>query len=103
MWQKLKEQFPAIIVTALIITGAAFWLHRKTVNDMTLRQQAELAPLREQNDALKAASEENRQQIEATNKLLRDAIARKEADMFRTDEELQKLNGERMDALAEAI
>jgi len=59
--------------------------------------------MREQNDALKVASEENRQQIEATNKLLRDAIARREADMFRTDEELQKMNVERMDALAEAI
>ena len=52
---------------------------------------------------MKAASEENRRQIESTNKLLRDAIARREADMFRTDEEIQKLNGERMDALAEAI
>jgi len=103
MWHKLQEQFPAILLTALIITGAAFWLHHKTVADMAARQQSELAPLREQNDALKAASEENRQQIEATNKLLRDAIARREADMFRSDEEMQKRNGERMDALAEAI
>lgn len=103
MWQQLKAQFPAILLTALIVTGAAFWLHHKTVVDMTARQQAELQPLREQNDALKASAEENRQQIEATNKLLRDAIARREADMFRTDEEIQKLNGERMDALAEAI
>lgn len=103
MWQKLKEQFPAIILTALIITGAAFWLHHQTVSDMAKRQQAELQPLRDQNDALKAAAEENRQQIEATNKLLKDAIARREADMFRTDEEIQKLNTERMDALAEAI
>lgn len=103
MWQTLKAQFPAIVLTALLITGAAFWLHHKTVADMALRQQTELAPLREQNEALKAASEENRQQIEATNKLLKDAIARREADMFRTDEELQKLNGERMNALAEAI
>lgn len=103
MWLSLKQQLPAILLTALIVTGAAFWLHHQTVSDMARRQQAELAPLREQNDALKAASEENRQQIEATNKLLRDAIARREADMFRTDEEIQKLNGERMDALAEAI
>lgn len=103
MWQKLKEQFPAIILTALIITGAAFWLHHQTVADMSQRQQAELAPLREQNDALKVASEENRQQIEATNKLLRDAISRSDADVFKTDEELQKMNVERMDALAEAI
>ncbi len=103
MWLKLKEQFLAIVLTALIVVGAAFWIHRKTVTEMAQRQQAELQPLRDQNDALKAASEENRQQIEATNKLLRDAIARREADMFRTDEEIQKLNGERMDALAEAI
>jgi hypothetical protein len=103
MWQKLKEQFPAIILTAILITGAAYWLHHETIADMSSRQQLELAPLREQNDALKVASEENRQQIEATNKLLRDAISRREADMFRTDEELQKMNVERMDALAEAI
>ena len=103
MWQKLKEQFPAIILTAVLITGAAYWLHHETIADMSARQQAELQPLREQNDALKAASDENRQQIEATNKLLKDAIARREADMFRTDEEVQKMNVERMDQLAEAI
>ena len=62
-----------------------------------------MVPLREQNEALKASAEENRQNIEATNKLLKDAISKREADMFRTDEEIQKLNGERMDALAEAI
>jgi len=76
---------------------------KKTVNDMAAKQQTELAPLRDANDALKVASEENRKSIESTNKLLRDAIAKREADMFRTDEELQKLNIERMDALAEAI
>jgi hypothetical protein len=103
MWLKLKEQFLVIIFTAVLITGAAYWLHRETVTNMSKRQQAELAPLREQNDALKVASEENRQQIEATNKLLRDAIAHREATMFKTDEELQKLNVEQMDALAEAI
>ena len=103
MWQKLKEQLPAIILTALLITGAAIWLHHKTITDMAARQQAELAPLREQNDALRVASDENRRQIEVTNKLLKDAISKREADMFRTDEEIQKLNTERMDALAEAI
>ncbi len=103
MWQKFKEQIPAVILTALLIVGGAFWLHQQTVKEMGLKQQAELAPLRQQNDDLKAASEENRRQIEATNKLLRDAISKREADMFRTDEEVQKLNGERMNALAEAI
>ena len=103
MWQKFTEQLPAVILTALLVIGGAFWLHQQTVIQMAARQQTELAPLREANDALKAASEENRKQIEATNKLLRDAIAKREADMFRTDEELQKLNTERMNALAEAI
>lgn len=103
MWQKFTEQLPAVILTALLVIGGAFWLHQQTVIQMAAKQQTELAPLREANDALKAASEENRKQIEATNKLLRDAIAKREADMFRTDEEMQKLNTERMNALAEAI
>jgi hypothetical protein len=103
MWQKFKEQIPAVFLTALLVIAGAFWLHQKTVAEMGARQQAELAPLREQNDALKASSEDNRRQIEATNKLLKDAISKREADMFRTDEEIQKLNTERMDALAEVI
>ncbi len=103
MWQKLKEQLPTVILTALLITAAAFWLHQKTVNDMAAREQAELAPLREQNDALKASSEDNRRQIEATNKLLKDAISKRQADMFMTDDELNKLNADKINALAEAV
>lgn len=103
MWQKFKEQLPAVILTALLVIAGAFWLHQQTVREMAAKQTVELAPLRDANDALKVASDENRKQIEATNKLLRDAISKREADMFRTDEELQKLNTERMDALAELI
>lgn len=103
MWQKFKEQIPAVILTALLVVGGAFWLHQQTVNEMAAKQQIELAPLRQQNDDLKAASEENRRQIEATNKLLRDAITKREADMFRTDAEMEKLNNERLNALAELI
>jgi len=103
MWPKLKEQLPAIIITAVLICGVGFWIHTQTVKEMAAQQEAQMAPLREQNEALKASAEENRRNIEATNKLLKDAISKREADMFRTDEELQKLNGERMDALASAI
>ena len=42
MWQKLKEQLPAVILTALVVVGAAFWFHLKTVNDMAARQQQEM-------------------------------------------------------------
>jgi hypothetical protein len=103
MWQKFKEQLPAVALTALLVIAGAFWVHQQTVAELSDKQRSQLIPLREQNDALKAASEENRRQIDATNKLLRDAISKREADMFRTDEEIQKLNVERMDALAEAI
>ncbi|MBI5767967.1 MAG: hypothetical protein HZA93_09230 [Verrucomicrobia bacterium] len=103
MWQKFTEQIPAVILTALLVIGGAFWLHQKTVAEMAARQQVELEPIRAANDALKAQNEENRRQIEATNKLLKEAVAKREADMFRTDEEIAKLNNERMEALAEFI
>lgn len=103
MWQRFKEQIPAVILTALLVIGGAFWLHQQTVNEMSAKQQAELQPLRDQNERLTVAAEENRRQIEATNKLLKDAIAKREADVFKSDEEVQKLNSERMDQLAEAI
>lgn len=103
MWQKFKEQIPAVILTALLVIGGAFWIHQQTVSQMSAKQAAELTPLRESNDALKAASEENRRQIEATNKLLKEAITRRDAEVFRTEEEVQKMNAERMDALADAI
>jgi len=103
MWQKLKEQFPTIIITALIVIGGAYWINQRTLMDMSSNQQTELAPLREQNDALKAAAEVNRQQIAAVDQLLKDAIAKRQADLFMTDEEISKLNQEKVEALAEAI
>lgn len=103
MWTKFKEQLPAVILTALLVVAGAFWLHQQTVSQMAAKQELEFAPLRQQNSELKTVSEENRRQIEATNKLLRDAIAKREADMFRSEEDLMKLNAEKMDALADAI
>jgi hypothetical protein len=103
MWQKLKEQLPTILLTVIIVVASAYWLHQKTVTDMSARQQTELAPLREQNDALKVAAEDNRRQIEAVDKLLKDAISKRQADVFMTDEEVAKLNEAKVDQLAEAI
>ncbi len=100
MWTKLKEQLPAIILTAIIILGAAFAFNQRTA----ARQQAELAALREQTNAeLAASAEETRRHIEAVNQLLKDAISKRSADVFMTDEEVQKLNQERMDKLADTI
>lgn len=103
MWQKTKEQLPTIVLTFVLVTAAAFWMHYQTVNEMTARQEAALQPLRDQTDALKQAADDNRRSIEATSQLLKNAVAKREADLFRTDEEIQKLNGDRMNALAEAI
>ncbi|KAB2649436.1 MAG: hypothetical protein WCO38_06540 [Verrucomicrobiota bacterium] len=103
MWQKIKDQLPTIIITAVLVIGAALWMQDHTVKVINAQEDAKLAPLREQADALKAASDDNRQELASTNKLLKDAISKREADLFRTDEEVQKLNSQRMDALAEAI
>jgi predicted DNA-binding ArsR family transcriptional regulator len=104
MWQKLKEQLPAVILTALVVVGAAFWLHLKTVNDMAARQQQEINTLREQTNAeLKATAEETRRQIDAVNTLLKDAIQKRAADVFMTEPEVAKMNADRVNQLAEAI
>ena len=104
MWQKFKEQLPAVILTAAILLGAGFWAYQKIVTDITQKHQAELATMREQTNAeMKAANAETRRHIESVNQLLKDAISKRAADVFMTDEEVAKLNAEKVDALAEAI
>ena len=103
MWQKIKDQLPTVILTVIIVVASAFWIHQRTVSEMAAKQQMELAPLREQNDALKVAAEDNRRQIEAVDKLLKDAISKRAADVFMTDEEVAKLNAEKINQLAEAV
>ncbi len=104
MWQKLKDQIPAIILTALILIGAGFFLYQKAVKELSDKQQIEMTAMREQSAAeLKASAEEIRRQVEAVNKVLKDAIAQRSADVFMTQEEVAKLNAEKVEALAEAI
>lgn len=104
MWQKLKEQIPTIILTAALILGVAFWFNQKTAAELAVKQQAELQALRDQNAAeLKASSEETRRHIESVNQLLKDAISKRAADVFMTDEEVAKLNEQKVNQLAEAI
>src|SRR3954462_4335944 len=104
MWQKFKDQIPTIIVTAALILGVAFWFNQKTAAEMAAKQQAEISALREQNAAeLKASAEETRRHIESVNQLLKDAISKRAADVFMTDEEVAKLNEQKVNQLAEAI
>jgi len=97
--EKIKEQSPTLLITALLVVGAAIWLHHE--NSQTQRLLVE--PLREQNEALRTAAADNRRELAATSELLRHAISRRDSELFRSDEELQKLNAQRMDALADAI
>lgn len=102
MWNKLKDQIPAIAVTVvvLLIAGALFYL--KIAGD-SAKQEAAMNALREQNNELRTAAEENRRQTEALNAMLKDAIAKRAADALMTDEEFAKANAEKIDRLADAI
>ena len=104
MWQKFKEQIPAVLLTAALIVGVAFWFNQKTVEELTAKQNAEITALREQTNAeMKASAEETRRHIESVNQLLKDAISKRAADVFMTDEEVAKLNEQKVNQLAEAI
>ncbi len=104
MWQKLKEQLPAVLLTAILIFGAFFWFYQTTVKEMAAKQRDEIAALRDQTNAeMKASADETRRHIESVNQLLKDAISKRAADVFMTDEEVAKLNEQKVNQLAEAI
>jgi hypothetical protein len=104
MWQKLKEQIPTIILTAALILGVAFWFNKKQADAAAAAQAKELADMRAQYTAeMKANAEDTRRHIESVNQLLKDAISKRAADVFMTDEEVAKLNEQKVNQLAEAI
>jgi hypothetical protein len=105
---KFKEQIPAIIVTVLLIGGLvggyAYYVNGTVIPALEAKREQALKLQSEQHaKEIQTAAAENRRQIESVNKLLGDAIQKREADMFRTEVEVAKLNTERMDALADAI
>jgi hypothetical protein len=104
MLQKLKEQIPAVIITGAVVVGAAFWFHQKTVADMNANQEAQLQTQRKDFEVqLKASAEETRKQIDAVDKMLKEAIQKRSADVFMNDEEIAKMNAEKVNQLAEAV
>ncbi len=103
MWSKLKEQFPLLVVIAMIIGGAAFYTSTR-VSALQASQREEIATLRDQHAAeLQASAEQTRRQIDAVNTLLKDAIEKRSADAFMTDAEFAKANEAKVAQLAEAI
>ncbi len=98
MWQKTKEQIPAILITAILVIAAAAVM----VRQITQRQQAQLEPLRAENASLAAQAEENRRQIAATTQMLREALAQ-HGGIVRSEAAIEKLNEERLARLADVI
>src|SRR5262249_50783079 len=86
-WYRFREQIPAILVTVVLVSLAAAWI----LGRQSSRQQEALAPLREQNEALRAQVDANQHQLEATTALLRNAISHREGELFKSDEEVQKM------------
>lgn len=104
MWNRLKDQLPAILVTLILIGGVAYWLHTQTVSQMASAQQKELTSLRaETNTQLRTATETTQAQITALNQLLQDAIAQRSSNLFMNDQEMETANTARMDELAHII
>ena len=103
MWQKLKEQFLTILLIAVIVAVALFGF-LKVVANMAARQDKQINALREKTSAdLNASAEETRKQIKDVNNLLKDAIQKRSADVFMTEQEVAKMNADRVNQLAEAI
>lgn len=96
---KFSSQIPAVLLTAGLVIGAGAWM----LSHESTKRAAELEPLRAQNDALQRQADDNRRQLEATSRLLKEALARHDNEVFRPEEELQKLNEERVGLLADAI
>lgn len=102
MWNKLKDQLPAILVTVAVLLVAGIIFYIKFANE-NAKQEAAMNALREQNNELRASAEENRRQTESLNAMLKDAIAKRAADALMSDEEYAKVNAEKIDKLANAI
>jgi len=104
MWSGFKSQIPAIFFTAVITIGVLVWLGDKVVTNMTAQNERQMAELRasteqrikESNDALKS-------QMEATYTLLKDSVENRKGGLFMSDDELAKLNDEKVAVLAKAL
>lgn len=108
MWQKIKDQLPAILVTVLlvglILGGYACYVNFKVIPDLNAERQREIADLKAQHATeLQASAEQTNRQIEAVNTLLKDAIAKRSADALMTDDEFAQANAAKVNQLAAAI
>lgn len=101
---KLKEQAPAILVTALamgaLLAGYAYYVNTRVLP----KQQRAMDELRLAHAAdLERSASETRQEIAAVNQLLKDAIATRSGGMFQTEQEAAAAEAAKVARLAEAV
>lgn len=101
---KLKEQAPAILVTALLmgalLGGYAYYVNAKVLPAQ--RRSMEEMRLAHAADLERSASE-TRKEIAAVNQLLKDAIATRSGGTFQTEEEAKAADAAKVAQLAEAV
>lgn len=108
MSQNFKEQLPAALLTTLLtvvlLAGYTFWIRQEVVNDISQRQQAEMTALREETHAeLISSTSQLREEIAATHALLKEAVARRDGDLFLSDQEVAEVNQQKVAELTEAL
>ena len=108
MWSKLKDQLPAAIITAVLTIGAlvgyTIWLRQQVVEEVTKHQQQEMAALRvSTEEKIKSSNDALTKQINDTYTLLKDSVEKRHGELFMSDDELAKLNSEKVDILAKAL
>ncbi len=103
MWQKFKEQLPAVIITVCLVLGGAYWFSQKqekAMADQSAKHEASLQELRAQHAAEMQASA---QEVRRVHDLLQSAIEKRAADALMTNEEFAKVNAEKVNQIAEAV
>jgi NADH dehydrogenase/NADH:ubiquinone oxidoreductase subunit G len=101
---KLKEQAPAIVVTALVmgalLGGYAYYVNakvlpaqRRAMDEMRFAHEA----------ALERSAAETRKEIAAVNQLLKDTIATRSGGAFQNEEEAKAAEAAQVAKLAEAV
>jgi hypothetical protein len=108
MWAKTKEQLPAAIITAVLTIGAlvgyTVWLRQQVVEEVTTKQAKDMEALRAATEQrIKESNDTLKTQIDQTYSLLKDSVEKRHGELFMSDDELAKLNQEKVDVLAKAL
>lgn len=98
------RNFTANLISLIVIVAVVIGATAILSNHYIQTEKQTLAPLQEQNESLRSQIDENRRDLEATAQLLRTAVNHaNEGGLFASGSELNEVNTQRMNALADAI